>query len=185
MECDVQPDLDVSDPFMEGLDMLFEHVRHPVELGRDGRHRKWRATELAAALGVSDAYVSKLRKGGANPPLGLIQGIAAFFEVSGAVLVDNDPRLREYVRAQLDLYSALIEQDLPLAEAKQLLRAPSAEPPALIARLLDTRQRYLDGSDDSGIVPVERERSPSSVGPVFLEPLPEGDDDSPVGADKA
>ncbi|WP_410646174.1 helix-turn-helix domain-containing protein [Amycolatopsis sp. cmx-4-54] len=178
----MQPDLETSDPFVEGLDMLFEHVRHPTELGRDGRHRKWKATELAAALGVSDAYVSKLRKGRTNPPLALIQGIAAFFEVSGAVLVDDDPQLREYVSAQLDLYSALIEQDLPLAEAKQLLRAPSAEPPAVIARLLDTRQRYRGSSDTSDIAPAAREWSPSSVGPVFREPLTKGDN-LPVRAD--
>ncbi|RSM68952.1 hypothetical protein DL991_40980 [Amycolatopsis sp. WAC 01375] len=173
LEFYVTSDPSVPYTFAGRLNLLFEKVRHPAEKDRNGRHRNRKATELATALGVSDQYVSKLRKGKeVNPSLERIRGIAAFFEVSAAFLVDDDPLLAEYVVAQLDLYAALIDQELSVQEARQLLRAPSARRPPVLERLLRAKERYDESfASAHALSPDPGEATlVDRIGPLFLAP---------------
>jgi transcriptional regulator with XRE-family HTH domain len=127
--------------FAARLDMLFDKIRHPVERTRGGAPRKWKQVELAEAIGVTEAYVSKLRRGGeCNPALDLIRRIAKFFNVSAAVLVDDDPIAIEYITAQVTLYSALLNNEIDVADLARMLSAPAADQPMVLRELLRTKQ---------------------------------------------
>lgn len=178
LEFYVTPDPSVPYSFASRLEMLFEKVRHPIELDGKGLHRKRRVSELAEALGVSDKYIYKLRKGNeGNPSLEKIRRIAAFFEVSAAFLVDDDPLLAEYVAAQLDLYAALIDHELSVEDARQLLRAPSAKMPAVLTRLIEAKERYDESfASAHGLSPTASDGDLAHrISPLFLAPGAEGE----------
>jgi transcriptional regulator with XRE-family HTH domain len=119
--------------FAARLNLLFEKARHPTEKSRSGRARKWKARELAAALGLSESYVSKLRSGAeANPSLDLIRKTSRFFGVSTAVLTDDDPLVGMYVAAQLDLYAALLDREINIDQLRDLLESPVRQPVELV-----------------------------------------------------
>ena len=165
--------------FAGRLDMLFEKVRHPVERTRDGAHRKWKQSELAEAIGVTEAYVSKLRRGGENnPALDLIRRIAKFFNVSAAVLVDDDPIAIEYIAAQVNLYSALLNNDLNVADLAQMLNAPAADQPGVLRQLMRAKRaaevtRALDCDPLDEDDPLK-----ASATVLFRAPLTGNDDES-------
>jgi len=147
---DTEPFADRPYSFASRLNMLFEAIRHPTERTSDGSHRKWKQKELAEAVGVHKAYISKLCIGGeCNPGLELIRKISKFFNVSAAALVDDDPVAVEYITAQMNLYSALVNKDLDVAEIETMLNAPLADQPAALAQVLQAKHA-LDASRDHG-----------------------------------
>ncbi len=120
--------------FAARLNLLFEKSRHPTEKSRNGRARKWKARELAGALGLSESYVSKLRSGAeANPSLELIRKTSRFFGVSTAVLTDDDPLVGRFVAAQLDLYAALLDREISIDQLREMVESPTRQPSELVA----------------------------------------------------
>ncbi|MFI5593445.1 helix-turn-helix domain-containing protein [Amycolatopsis sp. NPDC051758] len=154
--------------FAARLNLLFEKARHPTEKSRSGRARKWKARELAGALGLSESYVSKLRSGAeSNPSLDLIRNTSRFFGVSTAVLTDDDPLVGMYVAAQLDLYAALLDREIDVDQLRELLASPAQQPVELVAvvelrRLLDVAAEGMHES--SGVA------ARGSAGVEFKEP---------------
>lgn len=79
--------------FIDAMDMIREHIKHPesrAEFGAEGvklalafaltdarESAGMTRAELADASGVSDAYISKLESGNANPAVGKIGEIFA------------------------------------------------------------------------------------------------------------
>jgi hypothetical protein len=70
----------------------------------------------------------------------LIRRIAKFFNVSAAILVDDDPITIEYIAAQINLYSALVNSELDVADLARMLSAPAADQPEVLRQLLHAKQ---------------------------------------------
>ena len=158
--------------FAARLDMLFDKIRHPVERTRGGAPRKWKQVELAEAIGVTEAYVSKLRRGGeCNPALDLIRRIAKFFNVSAAILVDDDPIEIEYITAQANLYSALLNNELDIADLAGMLSASNADQPAVLRELLRTKQ-IADAASVSNHGTLRRDGKPEFPATVLFRAPP-------------
>ncbi len=103
----------------EKLNHLFAVVRPP------GESREWTGKEVVAAVtaagtDLSASHLSELRRGlKTNPTVRVLQGLANFFEVRVAYLLD-DPNAVEDVEVELELRSAMRDaqvQDVALRAA--------------------------------------------------------------------
>ena len=92
----------------EKLNHLFALVR-PSGESREYSGREVVAAVRAAGTELSASHLSELRRGiKSNPTLRVLQGLAAFFQVRVAYLLD-DPEVVKDVEAELDLRAAMAD----------------------------------------------------------------------------
>lgn len=90
------------------LDHLFAVVRSPCG-GREYTGREVVAAVNAAGTDLSASHLSELRRGvKTNPTVRVLEGLAAFFGVRTAYLLD-DPQAVEEVEAELELRRAMAD----------------------------------------------------------------------------
>lgn len=95
----------------EKLNYLFAVVRSPDD------DREYSGKEVVAAINaaggeISASHLSELRRGiKSNPTVRVLEGLASFFQVRVAYLL-NDPKITEEVEAELDLRAAMRDAEV-------------------------------------------------------------------------
>lgn len=141
-------------PLADKLSRLFDAVRPP------GEDRQYTGREVVAAVNaagteLSASHLSELRRGvKSNPTVRVLEGLAHFFDVRVAYLLD-DARAVEEVEAELDLRSAMAD-----AQVRDVaLRAAGLDPHQrnamyrLLAQIVREHDSGVDEPEDENLDP--------------------------------
>jgi transcriptional regulator with XRE-family HTH domain len=104
----------------ERVNFLFNKIRHPS--GREYSNAELaRFVESEIKSSCTRSYISKIRNGHEMRGLSYakIQAIADFFQVSPAVLFNNDENIQHIVE-QVDLYAELLQGDIRIRAMREI-----------------------------------------------------------------